>query len=165
MVRLEAVLESWKTVRQDTAQAVLDMPELDYQPTAELMKFRDIAAHILNAGHALAGLLLDGEEDMSAPGFREKMAAHFLPLAADAPAEELAEKLRVTLEEDVARLAGKPAEFWSGMITRFDGQRLTRLEMLQFVKEHELTHRSQMFVYLRLKGVVPVTTRRKMVKK
>jgi uncharacterized damage-inducible protein DinB len=38
---------------------------------------------------------------------------------------------------------------------------VTRLEMLQFVKEHELTHRSQMFLYLRLKGVTPPTTRRR----
>ena len=33
--------------------------------------------------------------------------------------------------------------------------RLTRLEMLQFVKEHELTHRSQLFMLMRLKGMVP----------
>ncbi len=33
--------------------------------------------------------------------------------------------------------------------------------MLQFIKEHELTHRSQMFVYMRLKGIVPATTRRR----
>jgi uncharacterized damage-inducible protein DinB len=34
--------------------------------------------------------------------------------------------------------------------------------MLQFVKEHELTHRAQLFMYLRLKGIVPATTRRRM---
>jgi len=39
---------------------------------------------------------------------------------------------------------------------------VTRLEMLQFVKEHELTHRQQLFMYLRLKGTVPATTRRRM---
>ena len=55
-------------------------------------------------------------------------------------------------------------DFFSGMITRFDGQRVTRLEMLQFIKEHELTHRSQMFMYLRLKGIVPATTRRRQAK-
>jgi uncharacterized damage-inducible protein DinB len=49
-------------------------------------------------------------------------------------------------------------------MTRFDGQQVTRLEMLQFVKEHELTHRSQLFMYQRLKGIVPVTTRRRLAK-
>jgi uncharacterized damage-inducible protein DinB len=50
------------------------------------------------------------------------------------------------------------------VITRFDGQRVTRLETLQFTKEHELTHRSQMFLYLRMKNIVPATTRRRTAK-
>ena len=35
----------------------------------------------------------------------------------------------------------------------------------QFVKEHELAHRMQLFMYLRMNGIVPPTTRRKMAKK
>ena len=67
--------------------------------------------------------------------------------------------------EEIARQEIEEAkEFYSALITRFDGQRLTRLEMLQFTKEHELTHRSQMFLYLRLNGVVPPTTRRRQAK-
>jgi uncharacterized damage-inducible protein DinB len=76
----------------------------------------------------------------------------------------LASALRTTLAADAAKLAAQSAEFYSGEITRFDGQRVTRLEMLQAVKEHELTHRSQLFMYLRLKGVVPSTTRRRQAK-
>jgi len=30
--------------------------------------------------------------------------------------------------------------------------------MVQFTKEHELTHRSHLFLYSRLKGIVPLTT-------
>ena len=48
------------------------------------------------------------------------------------------------------------------MITRFDGQKVTRLEMLQTIKEHELTHRAHMFLCLRMKGIVPATTRRRL---
>ena len=33
--------------------------------------------------------------------------------------------------------------------------------MVQTMKEHELTHRAQLFMYLRLKGIVPSTTRRR----
>ena len=52
--------------------------------------------------------------------------------------------------------------FMRGIITRVDGARVTRLEMLQFVKEHELTHRAQLFLYMRMKGIVPATTRRRL---
>jgi uncharacterized damage-inducible protein DinB len=79
-------------------------------------------------------------------------------------AATLAAELRKSVETQTAALAAKGEDFFSGIITRFDGQRVTRLEMLQFIKEHELTHRSQMFVYLRLKGIVPGTTRRRQAK-
>ena len=58
------------------------------------------------------------------------------------------------------QLALQPAEFFAHIITRFDGQMVTRLEMVRFTKEHELTHRAQLFLYLRLKGLVPATMRR-----
>ena len=57
MVRTETVLDSWKTVRQDTAQAVEDFPatELDFKATPDLMTFGELARHVLDAGHALSG--------------------------------------------------------------------------------------------------------------
>ena len=164
MVRVEAVLDSWKAVRKDASQAVLDMPagQLDFRPTADLMTFREIALHILWAGQALAGMLADGVGDFQAN--RELMKNYFEGVPEGAAAEEIARRMNDGLERDCARLGGLAAAFWPEMITRLDGQPATRLEMLQFSKEHELTHRAQLFLYLRLNGVVPPTTRRRMKK-
>jgi len=163
MVRLQTTLDMWKAVRQDTAQAVEDMPSdaLDFRPAEGLMTFREIARHILHAGHALTGILLDGVTNMAVPEFREMLKQRSTGLPADASQAELAAELRRRVEERVAELAARDVSFYAAEITRFDGQRITRLEMLQTVKEHELTHRSQLFMYLRLKGVVPPTTRRR----
>ena len=85
-----------------------------------------------------------------------------LPESAGAP--ELAAALRESVEQRTAALAAQPAQFFAHIITRFDGQKVTRLEMVQMIKEHELTHRAQLFMCLRLKGIVPTTTRRRMAK-
>ena len=166
MVRLEAVLDSWKTIRQDTAQAVEDCPAgaLDFRPTPELMTFREIARHILNASLGLTGLMLDGETNLGTPAFREKMKPHFSTLPEDADPAALAAELRSAIDRRISQLGEKDAAFYAQIMTRFDGQQVTRLEMLQTLKEHELTHRSQLFLYLRLKGIVPVTTRRRLAK-
>ena len=150
-------------MRQDTAQAVEDFPaaELDFKATPDLMTFGELARHILDAGHALTGILLDGVDNLATPQFREMIARYRPQLPERLDAATLASELRKSLEMRSAELAAKGEDFYSGIITRFDGQRVTRLEMLQFIKEHELTHRSQMFVYLRLKGIVPATTRRR----
>jgi uncharacterized damage-inducible protein DinB len=166
MVRLDSILNSWKTVREDTAQAVDDFApyKMDYKPCADMMSFGATARHILDAGHGLTGMLLAGEQDLSTPEFRENIGKHVAELPKTEDAGALARELRSAIERRAAELASKPPEFYAGEIVRMDGQRVTRLEMLQLIKEHELTHRQQLFMYLRLNGVVPPTTRRRQAK-
>jgi uncharacterized damage-inducible protein DinB len=166
MVRVEHVIDSWKTVRQDTAAAVEDFPEaeFDFRPAPDVMTFRDAARHILDAGDGLTGMLLAGEDNFTTPDFRDRLKSHMRSLPADAGAAALADALRESVEERAAALAAQTPEFFAHIITRFDGQKVTRLEMLQMIKEHEMTHRAHMFLCLRLKGVVPATTRRRLAK-
>ena len=163
MVRLEHVVSSWKTVRQDTATAVEEFPEeeLDYRPTPEVATFREIARHILHASDGLTGMLLAGEEVFGGPDFRDKLKPHVRELPASAGRAEMGAALRESMTRRAAELETRSPEFYAQSVMRF-GDPVTRLEMLQFVKEHELTHRQQLFLYLRLKGIVPPTTRRRM---
>lgn len=162
MVRPRYVLDHWMTVREDSALAVELMPPgcLDFRPRDDMMSFRDVARHIVADGVELTGLLLDGETDFSTPDFRRKRERHQEPFP-DVPAA-IAAALRDSVKRRCAALAACPPEFFAGRITKWDGAELTRLEMLQFVLEHEVAHRMQLFVYLRLNGIVPPTTRRKM---
>ena len=164
MVRVESVLSSWKAVRQDTVAAVEDFPagELGYRATPDVMSFGETAAHILVAGEILTGLLLDGFTNFSGPEFREKRKERLRPLPEKATPEWLAAELRKSIDEIVSNLAQQTPEFWAATVTRMDGMQATRLEMVQFIKEHELVHRAQLFFCLRLKGIVPATTRRRM---
>jgi uncharacterized damage-inducible protein DinB len=166
MVRTQTVIDSWKTVREDTAQAVEDFPpaELDFKATPDMMTFGELGRHILDAGHALTGILLAGVDNLATPEFREMIGKYRPQLPEKLEPAALASELRKSIETRASELAAKGDDFYSGIITRFDGQKVTRLEMLQFIKEHELTHRSQMFVYMRLKGIVPATTRRRQAK-
>src|SRR6185503_13408858 len=129
MIRPETVLNSWKTVRQDSAQAVEDFPatELDFRPTPEIMTFGEIARHILESGHAIAGLLLDGVEDMTTPAFREMLGKHVSELPELTDAASLAAALRQNLDMRAEQLLVQPDGFFGHVITRFDGQRVTRL--------------------------------------
>jgi uncharacterized damage-inducible protein DinB len=166
MVRVEHVLESWKAVRQDTAGAVEDFPEaeLDFRPTADVLSFREAARHILDAGDGLTGLLLTGEDNFATPEFRNRMASHMQALPSDAGPIELTAALRTSVEQRTAAFAAQPEGYFDHMITRFDGAKVTRLEMLQMIKEHEMTHRAHMFLCLRMKGIVPAPTRRRMAR-
>lgn len=164
MVRVEHVLDTWKRIRRDTIAAVEEFPaaEFDFRPAPDVDSFGQIARHILNVGDGLTALLLEGEDNFASPERRARMKQYFRDLPPEAGAPELAAALRDSIEERTAALAAQPPEFFAQMITRVDGAPATRLEMLQFIKEHELTHRAQLFMAMRLKGIVPATTRRRL---
>jgi uncharacterized damage-inducible protein DinB len=167
MVRIESFLNNWRAAREDAAQAVLDMPadKLNFTPQSDLMSFRANAEHIIIVGQGIPAMLLAGETDFSAPDFREKLGKLVSPVPKNATAADLAGLMRSRLEETAALLVAQPAEFHASLMKKWDGVEMTRLEMLQFVKEHEIAHRMQLFIYLRMNGVVPPTTRRKMAAK
>ena len=164
MVRVQFVLDSWKTIRKDVVGAVRDFPAeaFDEKPVEGVDSFGVIARHILNAGNAFTGILMTGIDNLQTPDFREKMKAHMHSLPEDATPAQLADALEQSIENRTAELAAQPDDFFVQEITRFNGLRLTRLEMLQFLKEHELTHRSQLFMLMRIKGMVPPTTKRRL---
>jgi uncharacterized damage-inducible protein DinB len=166
MVRVEHVLDTWRAIRQDTAQAVEDFPaaEFDFRATPDVSTFREIARHALDAGDVLAGGLVAGAENFHLPEVRAGLKQHCRSLAADCSPAQLAAALRESVEQRTAQLASKPTEFFEHLVTRVDGLRVTRLEFVQWIKEHELTHRQQLFMYLRLKGITPATTRRRLAK-
>jgi len=164
MIRVEYVLDSWKPVRQDTIAAVEDFPasEFDYRPAADVMTFGETARHILAAGTALSKFLLAGVEDFSSPVLREEMKAQWAAIPEHPTQEWLGKELRQSMEQMIPQLAAQPPEFYAGIITRMDRAHITRLEMVQSIKEHEMVHRAQLFFCLRMKGIVPATTRRRM---
>jgi uncharacterized damage-inducible protein DinB len=166
MVRVEHVLDDWRSVREDTAVAVEEFPaaEFEFRPTPDCSTFRQIARHTLDAGNGLTGALLAGVEDFHLPENRAKIKEYFQPLAVECAPAELAAALRESVDRLTAQLAAQPREFFEHWITRMDGARVTRLEFLQWIKEHELTHRQQLFMYLRLKGMTPATTRRRLAR-
>src|SRR5438093_1032821 len=157
MVRVEQVIESWKSIRQDAITAVEEFPagEFGFRPAPDVMTFGELARHILDAGDGLTGMLLAGEESLLMPANRGKLKLHMRNIPADADPPALAAALRESVEERCAALAEQSAAFFAHIITKFDGEKVTRLEMLQAIKEHELTHRALLFLYLRMKGIVP----------
>jgi len=166
MVRVDFLLSTWKAIREDVALAVEEFPagELDYRPTAEVDSFRQIARHIYNVGEGITGMIL-ARDPATGQEFRDRMKAHIAPLADDVSAADLASALRRSIDKRCTQIAAQPPEFFSEIMTRhFDLAQLTRMEMIQFLKEHELTHRQQLFMYLRLKGLVPATTRKRLAR-
>jgi hypothetical protein len=51
--------------------------------------------------------------------------------------------------------------FWEREVTHFSGARVTMMEMLLLIRQHEAEHRAQAAVLSRMRGIVPATTRKR----
>src|SRR5579859_6044505 len=100
MVRVQFVLDSWKTIRKDVVGAVREFPAeaFDEKPVDGVDSFGAIARHILNAGHAFPGILMAGVDNLQTPDFRDKMKPHMHTLPDGFTPEQLAEALEQSIE-------------------------------------------------------------------
>jgi uncharacterized damage-inducible protein DinB len=152
--QLSIFFSGWDKVRQNTTSAAVDMPEEHYDsaPFDGMWSFRKQVAHVLNVADVLCDGLEQGAFDPS-------------KFAQDNYGSRSKAELVKTLEEQFRthqqQLAAHPASFWNEARKSFDGSDKTAGELLQMAKEHEIAHCNQIYIYLRSKGILPPTTRKR----
>jgi uncharacterized damage-inducible protein DinB len=151
---LSNFLSSWEKVRQNTLSSAQDMPQEQYDtaPFEGMWSFRKQVAHILNVADILCEGLEKGEFD------RAKFTVDTYGAQDKA---QLVAALDNNFRTQKQQLSSRPASFWEEPRKSFDGSDKTAGELLQMLKEHEIGHCNQLYVYLRAKGVVPPPTRKR----
>ena len=152
MDEISRFLTGWEKVRKNTTATAQDMPEEHYDasPFEGMWSFRKQAAHILNVGDILCEGLEQGQFDPSKFKLDNYGAKSKTELVAALEQNFIAQK---------QQLARRPDSFWQEPRKSFDGSDTTAGELLQMLKEHEIGHCNQLYLYLRSKGLVPPPTR------
>ena len=157
---------AFRTVRDNTLQIVNELPEdkLDFAPADGARTVRQLLSHIA-FGDEFANAVHKGR-------LGSVLELDFPTLVAQAAAEEAKPRDKAAL---VALLTerGKAFESWLsslgddflaepvGMPPGAEPATKTRIELIMGVKEHEMHHRGQLMLVLRLLGQVPPLTRQR----
>ena len=157
---------AFRTVRDNTMQIVNELPEdkLDFAPADGARTVRQLLSHIA-FGDEFANAVHKGR-------LGSVLELDFPTMVAQAAAEEAKPRDKAAL---VALLTerGKAFESWLsslgddflaepvGMPPGAEPATKTRIEMIMGVKEHEMHHRGQLMLVLRLLGQVPPLTRQR----
>jgi uncharacterized damage-inducible protein DinB len=157
---LEEVLEAWQYTRAGIIAEIRNLSEADlkFRPRAESRTPADVAVHVAQSGLVAAGELTKRDGD-----FRRKSYPQFIKeYAGDLPAArtkaQLVKLLQRTHAEGDRKIRATGELFMLQAITRFDGDRGTRLAWMNHAISHEDYHRGQLAVYARLVGRVPALT-------
>ena len=157
---------AFRTVRSNTLQIVNEIPEtkLDFAPADGTRTIRQLATHVAFAdefANALHGPKLDSVLKLDFPTMVGKAAAEEAKPRDKAALvtllTERGDSFAGWLETLSDEFLGEPV----GMPPGSDQATKTRFELIMGVKEHEMHHRGQLMLILRLLGQVPPLTRQR----
>jgi uncharacterized damage-inducible protein DinB len=157
---LEETLEAWQYAREGVIAEVKNLSDSDlkFRPHPESRTAAELAVHVVESGLMMAGELTrpDGSfRRRSFPQFIKEYAGHIRPTSKKS---ELVRLLRQTHAEGERTVRAAGELLMLQTITRFDGERGTRLAWMNHAIAHEEYHRGQLALYARLVGRVPALT-------
>jgi uncharacterized damage-inducible protein DinB len=158
---LDEALEAWADVRKGVVEEAESIPDAhwSFRPHAASRSVEELVHHILESGEMAVGELTRPDGDFTRQSYPEHLREHAGRLPSAAPPAELKALLRETFTAGAARYRSAGELRMLQHIRRFDGLEGTRLAWLNHSIAHEMYHRGQLALYVRLTGGVPALTR------
>jgi uncharacterized damage-inducible protein DinB len=156
---LKQLVESARTVRQNTILIAEDISEsdYDYRPTPESRSVAETLVHI--AVLPRAARLLHEEASLEDFDFGQLIRKSEIEEKRPRSKNEIVELLRAEGEDWCQWLETLPETQLAEQVRMPGGALKSRFEVLLGTKEHEMHHRAQLTVIERLLGIVPHLTR------
>jgi uncharacterized damage-inducible protein DinB len=160
--QLDEVLEGWWDTRNGLIDEVRAIPsrQFDFRPTPEVKNVRELIQHILEVAMMMTGELAREDTNFRRAPWPKLLAMYAKPAYRAKTKRELIALLKSQMRDADRRLKEVGELSLLQFITRFDGEKGTKLAWLHHGIEQEMYHRGQITLYIRLMGLEPALTRR-----
>jgi uncharacterized damage-inducible protein DinB len=157
---LDEILEAWQYTRAGVLGEIKNLPDasLTFRPSPESRSAAEIAVHIAESGLMMSGELSRPDGDFQRKSFPEFMKEYAKGVKATNSKKELVALLTKTHQDGEKKIKQAGELHMMQFITRFDGERGSRLAWMNHGISHEEYHRGQLALYARLVGKVPALT-------
>jgi len=160
MSLLEEALEAWQYTRAGFISELRNLPDasLEFRPTPSSRTAAETAVHIAESGLMMAGELSRPDGNFRRKSFPEFMKEYARGIKPTSNKKQLIALLEKTHADGEKKIQKAGEMHMLQLITRFDGERGSRLAWMNHGIAHEEYHRGQMALYARLVGRVPALT-------
>jgi hypothetical protein len=157
---LEELLEAWHYTRVGVITEIENLSETDlrFKPHAESRTPAEIGIHIVESGLMMAGELSRPDGNFRRKSFPQFMKEYARGVRPTAKKKALIQTLTRTHADGERKIRAAGELHMLQLITRFDGERGTRIAWMNHGIAHEEYHRGQLALYARLVGRVPALT-------
>jgi uncharacterized damage-inducible protein DinB len=159
---LEEAIESWQDVRIGFIDEVRNIPDKhwDFKPTPEVRSVREIVVHVLEIAMMMTGELTREDTNFRRAPWPKLLKKYAGPAYKAKTRAELLHLLKSQLLEGEKKFRTAGELHMLQHITRFDGNKGTRMAWFYHGIDQEMYHRGQITVYARLLGIVPALTQK-----
>jgi len=157
---LDEALEAWQYTRAGVISEIRNLPDvsLNYRPATNSRTAAEIAIHIAESGLMMAGELSRPDGSFRRKSFPQFMKEYAKGVKPTSNKKQLIALLTKTHEDGEKKIRAAGELHFLQLITRFDGERGSRLAWMNHGISHEEYHRGQLALYARLVGRVPALT-------
>jgi uncharacterized damage-inducible protein DinB len=157
---LEEALEAWAYRRAGLVDEIRNLSDADlaFRPHAKSRSAAELAIHLVESGLMMVGELTRPDGDFTRKSYPQFIKEYARGLPAAQGKSSLVALLTRTHTDGARKIRAAGELFMLQQITRFDGQRGTRLAWMNHGISHEDYHRGQIALYARLVGRVPALT-------
>jgi uncharacterized damage-inducible protein DinB len=157
---LDEILEAWEYTRAGVISEIKNLPDssLTFRPSPESRSAADIAVHIAESGLMMSGELSRPDGNFQRKSFPEFMKEYAKGVTTSTNKKALIALLTKTHLHGAKKIRQAGELHMLQLITRFDGDRGSRLAWMTHGVSHEEYHRGQLALYARLVGKVPALT-------
>jgi len=157
---LDEALEAWQYTRAGVIDEVTNLSEteLAFRPHAKSRTVAELVVHLVESGLMMAGELTRPDGDFTRKAYPQFLKEYAGGLPSGRKKSQLVTLLKRSHADGAGKIRAAGELFMLQLITRFDGERGTRLSWMHHGISHEDYHRGQIALYARLVGRVPALT-------
>lgn len=158
---MDRLIEGWKEVRAGFIEEVSQIPDdqFSFRATPDTRSVAELLQHVVESQKLLIGESCRPDTNLMRQSFADHIKEYAAEVAAVQDKNGLLELMRSSMETSEACIRAGGEKLKETM-RRFDGKEMSKLDFLNFAVAHEMYHRGQLTVYLRLIGIEPALTRR-----
>ncbi|MEO8433330.1 MAG: DinB family protein [Pyrinomonadaceae bacterium] len=158
---LDVLISSWQEVRAGLIDEAETIPadQFTFKATPDMRSVAGILQHVVEAQKTLIGEVCRADTNLFRQSFPDQIKTYAPGVSDIHDKERLIDLLRQSMDDTESRLREAGNELQSDM-KRFDGKEIAKYDFLASALAHEMYHRGQFTVYLRLLGIEPVLTKR-----
>lgn len=158
---IDRLVEGWKEVRKGLIEEASQIPDdqFSFRATPDTRSVSELLQHVVESQKMLVGESCQPDTNLMRQSFADHIKEYASEVASVQDKNGLLELMRSSMETSEACIRAG-GEQLKEMMRRFDGKEMSKLDFLSFAVAHEMYHRGQLTVYLRLLGIEPALTRR-----